>query len=325
MLTFAIIGAGRIGKVHARSIAADPRAELVLVADPVAGAATDLAGAFGASATDDVNAVFDSDVDAVVVGSPTRFHVEHILAAVQAGKAVLCEKPVDLDLARVDACLAAVGEAAHRVMVGFNRRFDPGIAEIKRRVENGEIGAPEQLSIISRDPAPPPAGYLADSGGIFRDMSIHDFDMARFLLGDVVAVHATGQHLDPDVDDEWDAASITLTGASGAVATVVNSRHCITGYDQRVEAFGALGSLRAENLVETNVRAYTATTSGAAGRYIDFFLDRYKVSYAAELDHFITAIETGAPPAPSLLDGRAALAIADAAADSARTGTTHRL
>jgi myo-inositol 2-dehydrogenase/D-chiro-inositol 1-dehydrogenase len=323
MLRFAVIGAGRIGAVHAATIAAHPEAELVLVADTVADAAARLAARHGARSTGDVAEVYAApDVDAVVVGSPTPYHVDQIVGAVAAGKAVLAEKPVDLDLARVDECLAAVGDGASRVMVGFNRRFDAGFAEIHRRVAAGEIGPLEQLTIVSRDPAAPPAAYVAQSGGIFRDMTIHDLDMARFLAGDIVSVRAVGQRLDPAYAglDDFDAAVLVLEAASGAVVTIVNSRHCAAGYDQRLEAFGPLGSLQAENHTATSVRFNGPAVSGAQGPYLDFFLQRYAGAYRAELDLFVRAIEAGVAPQPSLADGRAALVLADAATRSAVTG-----
>lgn len=326
MPTFAIIGAGRIGAVHARSVAANPDAALALVADPVPGAAEALASRYGARAVLDADEVFrDPAVDAVVVGSPTRFHVEHILAGVAAGKAVFVEKPIDLDLARADECIRSLGAGAARVMVGFNRRFDPSTAELRDRLAAGEIGPLEQLTIVSRDPAPPPAAYLAGSGGIFRDMTIHDFDTARSLMGEITEVAVAGQHLDPAVEDEWDAAVVTLFGASGAVGTIVNSRHCVTGYDQRIEAFGASGSLRLENRTTTTVQAFTATGSGGTGPYLDFFLERYADAYAAELDHFIHALSAGEALTPTLLDGRQALALAEAATEAARTGSRVRV
>ncbi|QDB79670.1 inositol 2-dehydrogenase [Georgenia wutianyii] len=323
MVRIAVIGAGRIGAVHAATVARHPRAELRVVHDPVGDAAARLAALHGARVAADVSDVHAAeDVDAVIVASPTPLHVEHVVGAVRAGKAVLCEKPVDLDLARVDACLAAVAGQEHRVMVGFNRRFDPTFAEVHARVAAGEIGPLEQLTIISRDPAPPPVGYLAQSGGIFRDMTIHDLDTARFFLGEIVEVHAVGQRLDPVVvaAGDLDGAVTTLVAASGAVATIVNSRHCATGYDQRLEAFGPRGTLEALNHTATAVRSSTATTSGAAGRYLDFFLQRYAEAYTRELDHFVDAVREGRAPSPSLADGRAALVLADAATRSATTG-----
>jgi len=326
MTVVAVLGAGRIGAVHARSIAAAPDAELALVVDPVPGAAEALAGAHGARAAGDAAAAFqDPAIDAVVIGSPTRYHVQHILEGVAAGKALFVEKPIDLDLARADDCIRQVGAARDRVMVGFNRRFDPSTASLRQRVRDGEIGALEQLSIVSRDPAPPPAAYLRGSGGIFKDMVIHDFDTARSLLGEIDSVAVTGQHLDPDVEDEWDAAASTLVGVGGAVCTIVTSRHCATGYDQRIEAFGPLGSLRLENQVTDGVRAYTRDSAGATGPFQNFFLERYADAYRIEMDAFLRAVRGDGPMGPGLLDGRQALAIAEAATEAARTGTRVRV
>lgn len=322
-LRIAVVGAGRIGAVHARTIRDHADAELVLVADPDADAAARLAGSYGAASTTDTDAALTSDdVDAVVVASPTPLHVPHTLAAVGAGKSVLMEKPVALEVAAVDACIDALGERAGRVMVGFNRRFDPSVAEVHARVQAGEVGAVEQVTIISRDPAPPPAEYLRVSGGIFKDMTIHDLDMARHLLGEVVAVHAVGQHLDPAVEDTYDAATLTLTGASGAVAVVVNSRHSVAGYDQRIEVFGSTGTLEVTNQRASSVRLHDASGTEQSGPFLPFFLERYRRAYAAELDAFVQAALAGTPQWPSLADGRAALVLAEAAAESARTGTT---
>jgi myo-inositol 2-dehydrogenase/D-chiro-inositol 1-dehydrogenase len=315
MLRLAIIGAGRIGQVHAKTIASHPGAELVLIADPVPGAAAAVAATYGVGASEQVDDVYAADVDAVVVCSPTRFHVEQVMAGIAAGKAVLTEKPVDLSIARVDECLAAIAGQEHRVMVGFNRRFDPGVLELKRRVDAGEIGDLRQLTIISRDPAAPPAAYLNGSGGIFRDMTIHDLDMARFLLGDFVEVSASGHAFIGEIGEigDLDTATITLTTASGAVCTILNSRVCAAGYDQRMEAFGPLGSLETTNLRSTGVRFNGAAGTEVAGAYLPFFLERYADAYRNELDHFIASIEGGTAPTPSVLDGRGALALADAA------------
>ena len=324
MLRIAIIGAGRIGQVHARTVSAHAGARLALIADPVAGAAAKVAEAYGCRATENVDDVFaDDTVDAVVVCSPTPYHVDQIIASVKTGKAVLTEKPVDLSLARVDECLAAIAGSEHRVMVGFNRRFDPGVIELKRRVEAGEIGDLRQLTIISRDPAAPPAGYLTNSGGIFRDMTIHDFDMARFLLGDFVEVSASGHAFIEEIGaiGDIDTATVTLTTGSGAVATILNSRVCAAGYDQRMEAFGPHGALETTNLRSNGVRFAGAAGTEVAGAYLPFFLERYADAYRNELDHFITSIEAGTAPSPSVVDGRAALALADAADCSVRQHT----
>ncbi|GAA4699009.1 inositol 2-dehydrogenase [Pseudonocardia yuanmonensis] len=329
MLRVALFGCGRIGRVHASAVAAHPRAELAWVCDPMEAAAKELAGQYGAEATSDVAAVLaDESVDAVIVASPTPTHVDLLTAAVKAGKAVMCEKPIDLDLARVDACWAEIDSLSPTVMVGFNRRFDPSFREVRDRVAAGEIGRLEQLVITSRDPAPAPKAYIETSGGLFRDMTIHDFDMARFLLGDVIEVQAMGATLiEPYIAEvgDIDSAVVVLRAADGALAHITNSRRCVFGYDQRVEAFGATGMLTAQNQLPTSVRYAGADRSEAASPYQNFFLERYSTAYALELDHFVTAVESGTAPSPTFADGRAALVLADAAAESLRTGRTVRV
>src|ERR1700704_171609 len=199
MLRFGLFGAGRIGRVHAASLAAHPRTELAIVHDPVEVAAHEIAALYGGTPPGDADAILgDPGIDAVIIASPTPTHVELLTACAQAGKAVLCEKPIDLDLARVDACWEDIQGLDTTVMVGFNRRFDPTFTEIRDRIAAGEIGKVGEPIIPSRDPAPAPAAYIASSGGLFRDMTIHDFDMARFFLGDVVEVQAMGANLVAD-------------------------------------------------------------------------------------------------------------------------------
>jgi len=324
MVRLALFGCGRIGKVHAESIAGHPRAELTWVCDPMEAAARSLAAQYGATAGQDVDAVLaDPRVDAVVVASPTLTHVDLLTRSVRAGKAVLCEKPIDLDLDRVDACGREITGASPAIMVGFNRRFDPSFRSMRDRVHAGELGRLEQLSITSRDPAPAPRAYIATSGGLFRDVTIHDFDMARYFLGEIAEVHAMGANLVADYIAELgdiDAAVVSLRAADGALCHITNSRHCAFGYDQRIEAFGERGMLVAENVRPTSVRFSGTDETEAAGPYLNFFLDRYATAYRAELDHFLTAIETGTQPEPGFADGREALALAEAARESARTG-----
>ncbi|PID97992.1 MAG: inositol 2-dehydrogenase [Actinobacteria bacterium] len=328
MLRIGLIGAGRIGQVHARSVIAHPNATLTVIADPVIEGARAIAATCGAAATDDIDSVFThSDVDAVIICSPTPLHVPHILAAVQAGKPALCEKPVAMETPAVEELQAQLKGLNPTVMLGFNRRFDPSFRAIHGAVEAGRIGTLEQLTIISRDPSAPPKEYIAVSGGIFKDMSIHDFDMARYFLGDIVAVSAVGQNLDPTLADtgDFDGAIITLMNAEGHSATITNSRHCASGYDQRLEAFGTEGSLFAENIRPTTVRFSNAEHTAAEDPYLDFFLERYEAAYAAELSEFISAVTEGRQPSPNIADGAAALRLAEAADESARTGTTIRL
>lgn len=326
MLRIAVIGAGRIGKVHAATVAAHPQAQLVLVCDPVLDAAKALAEPHGARASVDPNDAFTSDdVDAVVIGSPTPLHREHVLAAARAGKAALCEKPVAASVEEAKELAAELDTFEHPpVMVGFQRRFDPSIAKAQRLGAEGRIGRIEQLSIISRDPAPPSAEYLAVSGGVFKDMVIHDFDEARFFLGEITHVTAIGQKLDPVLAhvDDFDGAVTMLQAASGAVAVIKNTRHCATGYDQRVELFGSEGEVMVENLRATSVRVNDAHGSDQEEVYLDFFLTRYAEAYRDELTAFIDAINSGSPVSPTVEDGVLALVLAEAAERSARTGTT---
>lgn len=323
MLNIAVIGAGRIGHVHAKTIAAHPDAALALVCDPIDDAAQKLADQYGARACKEAEEVFaDPQVDAVIIGSPTPLHIPHLLAAARAGKAVLCEKPIALDMKDVEAVKSELDAVATPVMFGFNRRFDPSFAAVHAAVRDGRVGDLEQLTIISRDPAAPPVEYIKVSGGIFRDMTIHDFDTARFFLGEITEVYAAGQNLDPAIKEtgDFDAAVVTLKAASGAVATIINNRHCASGYDQRLEASGRGGALFAENIRATTVRLSNTEVTDAQEPYLDFFLERYADAYRLELSAFIEAVEKGSPTPTTIDDAVRALALAEAATESARTG-----
>lgn len=326
MIRFGVLGAGRIGVIHAANAAA--RGRLVAVHDVDADAAGRLAARHGAQARPLEGVVAAPDVDALLICSPTDTHADLIEAGMRAGKAVFCEKPVDLSAARVRACLDVVAACGQPLMIGFNRRFDPSFAALRRRIAAGEIGAVELVTIISKDPAPPPASYAARSGGVFRDMMIHDLDMARFLLGEEpVEVFATASALvDPAIGaaGDFDTAVVTLKTASGKIAHIANSRRAAYGYDQRIEVHGATGALMAGNRTAT-----TVTRAGADGFATDpalpFFLERYAEAYRAELDAFVAALETGAPLSPDGADGLAALVLADAATQSAHDGAPVRL
>ncbi len=317
-----IIGAGRIGQVHARSVAANPQTTLVAVADPHLEAAEELVARYGGNALTDADALIqDPDIDAVIICSPTPLHAPQVLAAARQGKAVLCEKPIASSLAEAETLQHQLEDLDARVMVGFNRRFDPGFATAQAAAAAGKVGRVEQVSIISRDPAAPPKSYIQVSGGIFNDMTIHDFDMARFLIGDIVKVSAVGMNMDPELEDsgDFDGAIVTLIASNGRVATVTNSRHCSTGYDQRIEIFGNQGLLSVDNVRETTVEFSGSEVSGAREAYLNFFLDRYAQAYALELDAFVQAVEAGEPLSPSVRDGVEALRLAAAAAESAKT------
>jgi myo-inositol 2-dehydrogenase/D-chiro-inositol 1-dehydrogenase len=321
MLTFAQFGAGRIGAIHAANIAARDDSRLKYVIDVNAGAAQALAKKHGARTTDTVTALTDPAVDAVIIASSTDTHADLAIAAAKAGKAIFCEKPIDLSLKRVDACLAAVAKARVPMLVGFNRRFDPDFRALHDRL--GEIGKVEQVIISSRDPGLPPLEYLKVSGGQFRDMTIHDFDMARWLLGEEpVEVYAMGSCLvDPAVGriGDIDSTMILMRTASGRLCHINNSRRATYGYDQRIEVHGSKGRLSAGNRIITTVEKADASAV-SADKPLYFFLERYADAYRAELDAFVTALRKKKPMPVGAEDGRQALVLAEAALKSHRTG-----
>lgn len=315
----ALLGAGRIGKVHARAIAEDKRAKLVAVADAFPEAAKAIADPSGAAVKtiDEIEA--DKDVDAVIICTPTNTHADLIERFAKAGKAIFCEKPIDLDVERARSCLETVRKVGGKVMLGFNRRFDPHFQAVRREIDKGTIGKVEMVTITSRDPGAPPAEYIKVSGGIFRDMTIHDFDMARYLLGEEIdTVMASASVLvDPKIGElgDYDSASLILTTRSGRQAMISNSRRASYGYDQRIEVHGSLGAVSAEN--QRPVSIEIATKDGYTRPPLhDFFMTRYTAAYAAEISAFIDGLEKGTPLSPSAEDGLIALALADAALKS---------
>ena len=323
MLKVGLLGAGRIGQVHAVNIAGNLRSTLVAVADVYPQAAETLAAKYGAEARSVDDVLNDPDIDAVLIASSTDTHSDLIEAATAAGKAVLCEKPVDLSLERAKACLEAAAQTGKPVMIGFNRRFDPNFGALKAASAAGEIGKAELLSITSFDPAPPPVSYIKVSGGLFRDMMIHDFDMANFVMGErPVTIRAVGSSIvDPEIGEagDVDTAVVTMTYADGKIAVIKNSRRAVYGYDQRVELLGSEGLLQAENMLEnTVVKSTTAGVASAKPTY--FFLERYMPAYAVEWEAFVAAMLDGAPMPVTLEDGIAALAMAEAATESAKSG-----
>ncbi|SCB44145.1 inositol 2-dehydrogenase [Rhizobium multihospitium] len=323
MLKVGLLGAGRIAGVHATAISGHLGSTLVAVSDINTTAAEKIAGQYGAEVRDTAAILADSSIDAVLIATSTDTHSDLIERATAAGKAVLCEKPVDLSLARALACQKAVAATGRPVMIGFNRRFDPNFSALKEAVDAGEIGKAELLSITSFDPAPPPVAYIKVSGGLFRDMMIHDFDMANFIMGAApVTVTAVGSSIvDPAIGEagDVDAAVVTLTYADGRIAVIKNSRRAVYGYDQRVELLGSEGLLQAHNMLEnTVVKSTTQGVTGAKPTY--FFLERYMPAYAAEWAAFVDAV-TGHKIVPvTLADGVAALAMAEAATLSVKTG-----
>ena len=323
MLNVALLGAGRIAGVHATAISSNPGSRLVAVADINTAAAEKLAAQYGATARATDAILADTSINAVLIATSTDTHSDLIERATAAGKAVLCEKPVDLSLARAQACQKAVAAHGRPVMIGFNRRFDPNFAALKAAVDAGEIGKPELLSITSFDPAPPPVAYIKVSGGLFRDMMIHDFDMANFIMGSApTSVAAVGSSIvDPEIGaaGDVDTAVVTLSYADGRIAVIKNSRRAVYGYDQRLELLGSTGLLQAQNMLEnTVVKSTTAGVTGAKPTY--FFLERYMPAYAAEWAAFVNAVNAGDALPVTLADGVAALAMAEAATLSLKTG-----
>nr|CAD6595810.1 inositol 2-dehydrogenase [Rhizobium sp. Khangiran2] len=321
-LKFALLGAGRIGKVHARAVAGNPDAELAFVADPVADAAKTIAEQYSCRVSTIDKIAADPTVDAVIICTPTNTHADLIEMFARAGKAIFCEKPVDLDIARAESCLKVVRETGAKLMLGFQRRYDPHFAAVKKAISDGRIGKVEMIQIVSRDPGAPPMDYIKTSGGIFRDMTIHDFDMARFLLGEEpTTVYATGSVLtDKTIEGvDYDSASVTMTTASGKHCTISNSRRATYGYDQRVEVHGSKGSISVEN--QRPVTIELATGDGFTRPPLhDFFMTRYVEAYAAEIAAFVSVLKDGASPSPSGEDGLRALKLADAALRSAKQG-----
>lgn len=328
MLNIGLLGAGRIGNVHAQAITSHPGSRLIAVSDVVASHAQALAAEHGAAARTSDEILADASIDAVLIATSTDTHSDLIEAATAAGKAVLCEKPVDLSLARARDCQKAVARSGKPVMIGFNRRFDPGFRALKAALDAGEIGKAELLSITSFDPAPPPVSYIKVSGGLFRDMMIHDFDMANFIMGEApVSVSAVGSSIvDPAIGaaGDVDTAVVTLAYADGRIAVIKNSRRAVYGYDQRVELLGSDGLLQAQNMLEsTLVKSTTAGVTGAKPTY--FFLERYMPAYKAEWAAFVSAVSAGTPVPVTLDDGVAALAMAEAATLSRQSGAPVRL
>lgn len=323
MVSIALLGAGRIGQIHGRNIAASRRAKLAGIADPLPEGANALSQATGAPVRSAEELLADKSIDAVLIGTPTDTHADFIDRAAAAGKAILCEKPVDLNSARIVQTLERVKKAGVPLMIGFNRRFDPNFAALRKRIADGVAGEVELVSILSRDPGPPPISYIERSGGLYRDMMIHDFDMARFLLGeDPIEVYALGSSLvDPAIGKagDVDTAAVLLKTRSGKICQISCSRRATYGYDQRVEVHGSKGLLTAGNIHETTV-SFAGERGYTADPVQNFFLERYAAAYRNEVEAFIDAIEKGNKPSPDGNDGLKAQQLADGAQKSRETG-----
>ncbi len=325
MKNVAIFGAGRIGRIHGSNLAALPGVKLQYVCDPVTAAAQELAQKLGAEVST-MEAVFaDKSIDAVAICSSTDTHSDYIGRAAKAGKHIFCEKPVDLSVPRAIACAETVKAAGVACMIGFQRRFDPTFNEAATRLGKGEIGNPEMLVITSRDPGAPPVEYIKASGGIFRDMLIHDFDVFRWILcgdGDEAAwLSATGSVLtDPAIDGlDFDCTAVTIRTKKGRLCQINTTRRAAYGYDQRFEVLGSKGLLQCGNHTPSEVVQWDANGI-KSDKPEAFFLQRYAAAYKAEMAHFFECLQSGAPFRTTVADGVAAQKLADAATESAKSG-----
>jgi myo-inositol 2-dehydrogenase/D-chiro-inositol 1-dehydrogenase len=309
-LRFGVIGAGRIGKIHAENLATRiPGVEVAAIADVVLNAAQELAAHLHVpAAVDDYHTILsDPTIDAVAICSSTDTHAKIVVEAAEAGKHIFCEKPIDHDLAKIDAALEAVEKAGVKLQIGFNRRFDPNFRKVRSMIAEGKIGTPHIIRITSRDPAPPPVSYVKVSGGMFLDMTIHDFDMARYLSGSEVEeiYTAAGVMVDPGIGEagDVDTAVITLRFANGAIGTIDNSRKAVYGYDQRVEVFGSGGMVQAHDNTPDN-DVYYAADGVHSAKPMYFFLERYMESFIAEMKDFAQSIRENTNPPVTGIDGR---------------------
>jgi myo-inositol 2-dehydrogenase/D-chiro-inositol 1-dehydrogenase len=312
--------------MHAHNLAKAPGAQLSTIYDPVAAATAPLQERYGCRVAESPEDAL-RDVDAVLIATSTPTHADLIELAAKAGKAILCEKPIDLDLGRVRACRDAIKGYDLPIQLGFNRRFDPGFRAARAARDGGEIGTLEQVIITSRDPGMAPRAYIAASGGIFRDMTIHDFDLARFMLDDEpVEVFATGSALvDPTIGPEFgdlDSVMVVMKTADGKLCHINNSRRASYGYDQRVELHGSEGMVRAENRKPHALQRFGAKATEVAEPYLNFFIERYAEAYDAEIAAFVASVRDKAPVQSTFDDGYRALVLAEAALASVRSGAS---
>lgn len=323
-----IIGAGRIGQVHAKAISGMQGAEVVTIADPFEKFGKKAAADFGANWTPNwEDMIADDTIQGIVIGSPTPFHAEQIIKSAEAGKAIMCEKPISNDLATIDKCLDVVQKTNARLLIGFQRRFDGNFQQVREQVQAGAIGEVRMFQINSRDPAPPPAEYLANSGGIFLDMMSHDFDQARFCTGgEIEEVFVTGKAFEEAAQEanDLDTVLVTLKMSNGSFGTIGNSRRCAYGYDQRIEVFGSKGALSSQNRAPHTVELSTDSSIANALPY-SFFMDRYAAAYTGVMAAFVDMIRDGSAPPVTGADGRAPIVAAMAAAKSYAEGRPVRL
>lgn len=331
MLNIALIGCGRIGRMHADIVHANPRARLACAYDTIPQSVAAIVGDSDIEVAETPNQIFANPVvDAVIVASVTSTHADYIEASVAAGKPVLCEKPIDLDIERVAACQSAIAGSDVPVQIGFNRRFDPGHSALRTALADGEVGRLLQLLVTSRDPAPPNIDYLRGAGGMIRDMSIHDFDIARFMLGDdePVEVWATGGALiEENLTDmnEIDCAMIVLRTARGRQVLINNARQSSYGYDQRIEALGSKGMLQSANRTPHGLVRFGSTSTAAHAPYLDFFIERYREAFALQFNAFVDFATGKTMDVPTFEDGHKALLLAESAYVALETGCVVRV
>ena len=322
MINLCLFGAGRIGSIHAANLALHPQVSIRYVVDAYQPAAEKLAQLYNAKVVSVEQALADPELQGVIIASSTNTHANLMQQSARAGKAIFCEKPVDLSVERVRQCLDTVAEQGVICSIGFNRRYDPQFSALKKAIQSGTLGQLEMLTITSRDPSPPPLEYIKESGGLFRDMMIHDFDMARWLLDEEpIELFATAScQVDPAIAQagDIDTALVTLKTASGKLCQISNSRRAVYGYDQRIEAFGSKGMAQVGNQLESQL-TITAEQGSIAAKPQYFFLERYAAAYRNELDNFVACIQGTAQPIASANDGLQSLLLAEAAVESYRT------
>ena len=326
MLNFAMIGVGRIGEMHARNIVNHPLCDLTCVYDINSDSASRVAKLLNVKiAKSPEEAIDNNNVDAVFIASATNTHVDYIILAAKSQKAVFCEKPVDLDIEKINYCYEQIKDLKVPIQIGFNRRFDQSHQKLKLSKDNGEIGKLEMIVITSRDPAPPNIDYLKNSGGLFRDCTIHDFDLSRFILGEdpIVEISAYGSQLVSDeiknINDH-DTAMFILRSQNGVLCHINNSRRAVYGYDQRVEIFGSKGMLISTNQTPISVEKNNASGSNIKEPLYHFFIERYDQAYKNQLNDFVGTVIDRKQSSVTLEDGRNALILANAAYRSLETG-----
>ncbi len=324
MIRFALLGTGRIGKLHAEIINSHANAEIKYVYDIDTNSAKAIAKKYNCKiAKTAKDAISSFEIDAILIASATPTHTQYITMGVEAGKAIFCEKPIDLDIKKVNNCWAKVKKYNPNIQIGFNRRYDPSHNKVQKEVKLGKIGKLEMIVITSRDPAPPGLDYLKVSGGIFRDCSIHDFDLARYVLQNdpIVNVYATGSRNvsnDFKKTNDFDTTMCVMKSKKGVLVHINNSRRAVYGYDQRLEVFGSKGMLISDNVSEYNIHSYNQNTSFAKSPIKNFFIERYSDAYRIQFDDFINSIKLKTKPKVSFNDGKQALILADCATKSVK-------